>query len=60
LSNYADSEDIRYILKEYDIPEEITSEILSKLHHYLGEFEEQQQQISSFLNKEVIQEVSIP
>jgi len=59
LTNYADSEDIRYILKEHDIPEEITSEILSKLNDYLDEFEEQQLQLTSFINKEVTQEVEL-
>lgn len=53
------SEDIVYILRNNDIPEEITSEILTTLDKYLEQYEEQQLQLTSFINKEVAQEVEL-
>lgn len=53
------SEDIVYLLRNYDIPEEITSEILSTLDKYIELYEEEQLQLSSFINKEVTQEVEL-
>jgi len=40
LSNYSNSQEIDYILREYDVPDEIVEDILSKLYDVLSDKEE--------------------
>ncbi len=42
MSNYANSQEIDYILRHYDIPNEIVSDILYKLHDVLEVIEDKE------------------
>ena len=40
MSNYSDSQEIDYILQNYDVPDEIVTDILYKLQDVIGDQEE--------------------